>query len=109
MVTFVPGIQVMTPVSAGIINEENNQSVGTPTICEILASQTQPRAVNSLMTRLPAGISNLEVEGNKELCLIDGGFNNRLTGAGMRLYEMAEHPECVNIIGASDDVQDGMK
>eukprot|EP00957_Ditylum_brightwellii_P160754 12238490-Ditylum_brightwellii.AAC.1 len=63
------------------------------------------------MTRLPAGIytdqtgcqfqvnamrhlqiSNLEVEGNKELCLIDGGSNNSLAGAGMCLYEMAEHP-----------------
>eukprot|EP00957_Ditylum_brightwellii_P109875 8381249-Ditylum_brightwellii.AAC.1 len=60
-----------------------------------MASQTHPREVNSAMTRLPAGvytdqtghqfqvnavqrlqISNLEVEGNKELCLIDGGSNN---------------------------------
>eukprot|EP00957_Ditylum_brightwellii_P043233 3276296-Ditylum_brightwellii.AAC.1 len=56
MVIFAPGTQVMTPVSAGISNGENNQSGWTPTICEIMASQTQPRAVNSSMTRLPAGI-----------------------------------------------------
>eukprot|EP00957_Ditylum_brightwellii_P083264 6331077-Ditylum_brightwellii.AAC.1 len=85
----------MTLVSAGISNGENNQRGGTPTICEIMASQTQHREVNSSMTRLPAGvytdqtscqfqvnamqclqISNLGVEGNKELCLIDGGSNN---------------------------------
>eukprot|EP00957_Ditylum_brightwellii_P038348 2899031-Ditylum_brightwellii.AAC.1 len=60
-----------------------------------MASQTQPREVNSSLTRLPTGvymdqtvhqfqvnamqclqISNLEVERNKELCLIDGGSNN---------------------------------
>eukprot|EP00957_Ditylum_brightwellii_P200237 15264576-Ditylum_brightwellii.AAC.1 len=113
----------MTLVSAGISNGENNQSCGTPLICEIMASQTQPREVSSSMTRLPAGvytdqtgcqfevnamqrlhISNLEVEGRKELCLIDGDSNNGLAGAGIRLYEMAEHPECVDIIGTSDDV-----
>eukprot|EP00957_Ditylum_brightwellii_P004891 372611-Ditylum_brightwellii.AAC.1 len=44
----------MALVSAGISNEENNQSGGTPMICEIMASQTQPREVNSSMTRLPA-------------------------------------------------------
>eukprot|EP00957_Ditylum_brightwellii_P126409 9636060-Ditylum_brightwellii.AAC.1 len=54
-------------------------------------------------------ISNLEVEGNKDLCLIDGGSNNGLTGPGMCLYEMAEHPEHVDIIGASDEIQDRMK
>ena len=27
----------------------------------------------------------------------------------MRIFEMAEHPERVDIIGASDNVQDGMK
>eukprot|EP00957_Ditylum_brightwellii_P140475 10702822-Ditylum_brightwellii.AAC.1 len=54
-------------------------------------------------------ISNLEVEGNKELCFIDGGSNNGLAGAGMCIYEMAEHPEGEDIIGTSDDVQDGMK
>eukprot|EP00957_Ditylum_brightwellii_P200314 15271636-Ditylum_brightwellii.AAC.1 len=54
-------------------------------------------------------ISNLEVEWNKELCLIDGGSNNGLAGAGMCLYEMAEHPEHVDIIGASDGIQDIMK
>eukprot|EP00957_Ditylum_brightwellii_P028183 2128547-Ditylum_brightwellii.AAC.1 len=55
MVTFAPGTQVMTPVSAGISNGENNQSGGTPMIHEIMASQTQHREVNSAMTRLPAG------------------------------------------------------
>eukprot|EP00957_Ditylum_brightwellii_P121365 9255589-Ditylum_brightwellii.AAC.1 len=35
--------------------------------------------------------------------------NNALAGAGMHLYEMAEHPECVEIVGASDSIQDGMK
>eukprot|EP00957_Ditylum_brightwellii_P075111 5707638-Ditylum_brightwellii.AAC.1 len=128
MVTFAPGTQVMTLVSAGISDGENNQSGGTPMIREIMASQTQPREVNSSMARLPAGvymdqtgcqfqvngmqhlqISNLEVEGSKELCLIDGGSNNGLAGAGMRLYEMAEHPEHVDIIGASDGIQYGMK
>eukprot|EP00957_Ditylum_brightwellii_P077473 5886902-Ditylum_brightwellii.AAC.1 len=93
-----------------------------------MAFQTQPREVNSSMTRLPAGIytdqtvdqfqvdamqrlqiSNFEVEGNKELCLIDGGSNNGLVRTGMRLYEMVEHPECVDIINASDGIQDGMK
>eukprot|EP00957_Ditylum_brightwellii_P127929 9756227-Ditylum_brightwellii.AAC.1 len=54
-------------------------------------------------------ISNLEIEGNKELWLIDGGSNNCLAGVGMHLCKMAEHPEFVDIIGASDDVQDGMK
>eukprot|EP00957_Ditylum_brightwellii_P015591 1175693-Ditylum_brightwellii.AAC.1 len=54
-------------------------------------------------------ISNLEIEENKDLCLIDGGSNNGLEGARMRLYEMSEHPERVDIIGARDDVQDGMK
>eukprot|EP00957_Ditylum_brightwellii_P191090 14549888-Ditylum_brightwellii.AAC.1 len=111
MVTYTPGTQVMTLVSASISNGENDQSGGTPTICEIMASQTKPREVNSSMTRLPAGvymdqtgcqfqvnamghlqICNLEVEGNKELCSIDGGSNNGLAGAGMHLYEMAEHP-----------------
>eukprot|EP00957_Ditylum_brightwellii_P180910 13783171-Ditylum_brightwellii.AAC.1 len=78
-----------------------------------MASQTQSREVNSSMARLPASvytdqtagcqfqenvmqclqISSLEVEGSKELCLIDGGSNNGLAGAGMHLYEMAEHPE----------------
>eukprot|EP00957_Ditylum_brightwellii_P132812 10127034-Ditylum_brightwellii.AAC.1 len=74
-----------------------------------MASQTQPREVNSSMIRLPACISNFEVKENKELCLIDGGSNNGLAGTGMHQYEMAEHPERVDIIGASDDVQDGMK
>eukprot|EP00957_Ditylum_brightwellii_P075079 5704760-Ditylum_brightwellii.AAC.1 len=118
----------MTPVSAGISNGESNQSGGTPMIPEIIVSHTQPREVNSSMTRLPAGIytdqtghqfqvnamkhpqiSNLEVEGNKELCFTDGGSNNGLAEAGMHLYEMAEHPEHVDIIGTSDDVQDGIK
>eukprot|EP00957_Ditylum_brightwellii_P136177 10385534-Ditylum_brightwellii.AAC.1 len=54
-------------------------------------------------------INILEVEGNKELCIIDGGSNNSLAGAGMHLYELAEYPECVDIIDASDNVQDGMK
>eukprot|EP00957_Ditylum_brightwellii_P080136 6094501-Ditylum_brightwellii.AAC.1 len=81
----------MIPVSAGISNGENNQSGEAPMIHEIMAPQTQPREVNVSMTRLPVGvymdqtgcqfqvndmqhlqISNLEVEGNKELCLIDG-------------------------------------
>eukprot|EP00957_Ditylum_brightwellii_P189913 14457559-Ditylum_brightwellii.AAC.1 len=93
-----------------------------------MASQTQPREVNSSMTRLPAcvytdqtgcqfqvnaiqylQITNPEVEGNKELCLIDDSSNNGLAGPRMRLYEMAEHPERVDIIGANDDIQDGMK
>eukprot|EP00957_Ditylum_brightwellii_P025228 1909578-Ditylum_brightwellii.AAC.1 len=93
-----------------------------------MASHTQPREVNSSMTRLPAGtytnqtdrqfqvnamqhlkISNIEVEGNKEFCLIDDGSNNGLAGAGVCLYEMAEHPERVEIIGASNGVQDGTK
>eukprot|EP00957_Ditylum_brightwellii_P021987 1658391-Ditylum_brightwellii.AAC.1 len=56
MVTFAPGTQVMPPVLAGISNGENNQSGGTPTICEIMASQTQHREFNSSMTRLPAGV-----------------------------------------------------
>eukprot|EP00957_Ditylum_brightwellii_P129722 9895612-Ditylum_brightwellii.AAC.1 len=99
MLTFAPGTQVMTLVSAGISNEENNQSGGTPTVCGIMASQTQPREVNSSMTILPE-------EGSKQLYLIDGGSNNGLAGAGMRLYEMTEHPEHVDIISASDDVQD---
>eukprot|EP00957_Ditylum_brightwellii_P043911 3330478-Ditylum_brightwellii.AAC.1 len=54
MVTFAPGTRVMTLVSAGISNGESNQSGGTPMICESMASQTQPREVNSSMTRLPA-------------------------------------------------------
>eukprot|EP00957_Ditylum_brightwellii_P104326 7946544-Ditylum_brightwellii.AAC.1 len=54
-------------------------------------------------------ISNLDVEGNKESCLIAGGSNNGLAGARMCLYEIAEHPEQVDIIGTSDDTQDGMK
>eukprot|EP00957_Ditylum_brightwellii_P139261 10613723-Ditylum_brightwellii.AAC.1 len=81
----------MTPVSAGISNGENNQSGGTPTICEIMASQTQPREVNLSMTRLSVGVYMDQ------------------TGTGMCLYEIVEHPECVDIIGASDDVHDGMK
>eukprot|EP00957_Ditylum_brightwellii_P176803 13467403-Ditylum_brightwellii.AAC.1 len=52
MVTFTPGTQVMAPVSAGISNRENNQSGVTPTIHEIMASQTQPREVNLSMTEL---------------------------------------------------------
>ena len=128
-VTFVPGTQMMTPVPAGNnSNGENNQNGGTPTIREIMASQTQLRGVNSSMAMLPPGtytdqngrqfqvnamrrlhISNLEIEENQDLCLIDGGSNNGLAGAGMHLFEMAEHPERVDIIGASDNVQDGMK
>eukprot|EP00957_Ditylum_brightwellii_P110902 8458892-Ditylum_brightwellii.AAC.1 len=56
MVEFAPGTQVLTPVSVGISNGENSQSGGTPTIHGIIASQTQPREVNSSMTRLPTGI-----------------------------------------------------
>eukprot|EP00957_Ditylum_brightwellii_P147466 11228940-Ditylum_brightwellii.AAC.1 len=79
MVTFVPGTQVMPLILAGVSNGENNQSGGNPMICEIMASQTQPRETRcqfqvNAMQRLQ--ISNLEVEGNKELCLIDGGSNN---------------------------------
>eukprot|EP00957_Ditylum_brightwellii_P079584 6051311-Ditylum_brightwellii.AAC.1 len=75
-----------------------------------MASQTQPGETGSqfqvnAMQHLQ--ISNLEVEGYKELGLIDGGSNNGLAGAEMHLYEMAEHPECVEVIGASDDIQDG--
>eukprot|EP00957_Ditylum_brightwellii_P077585 5895434-Ditylum_brightwellii.AAC.2 len=40
MVTFAPGTQVMKLDSAGISNGKNNQSGGTPTIHEIMASQT---------------------------------------------------------------------
>eukprot|EP00957_Ditylum_brightwellii_P084702 6440304-Ditylum_brightwellii.AAC.1 len=43
MVTYAPGTQVMTLVLASISNGENSQSGGTPTIHEIMASQTQPR------------------------------------------------------------------
>eukprot|EP00957_Ditylum_brightwellii_P064645 4906228-Ditylum_brightwellii.AAC.1 len=119
---------MMTPVLAGISNRENSQSGGTPMICKIMASQTQPRDVNLSMPRLPAGvytdqkgcqfqvnamqclqISNLEIEENKELCLIDGCSNNSLAEAGMHLFEMAEFSEPVTIIGASDDVQNGIK
>eukprot|EP00957_Ditylum_brightwellii_P041258 3123611-Ditylum_brightwellii.AAC.1 len=120
---------MMTPVSAdNTTNGENNQSYGTSMIHEITVSQTQPRGVNSSMAMLPPGtytdqtgcqfqvnaiqrlhISNLEIEENRDLCLIDGDSNNGLAGAGMRLYDMAEHLEWVDIIGASDDVQDGMK
>eukprot|EP00957_Ditylum_brightwellii_P203821 15336374-Ditylum_brightwellii.AAC.1 len=56
MVTFAPDTQVITPVSFGISNGVNNQSGGTPTICEIMASQTHTREINSLITRQPAGI-----------------------------------------------------
>eukprot|EP00957_Ditylum_brightwellii_P034763 2634461-Ditylum_brightwellii.AAC.1 len=56
MVTLAPATQVITPVSTGMSNGENNQSGGTPTIHEIMASHTQPREVNSSMTRLPASI-----------------------------------------------------
>eukprot|EP00957_Ditylum_brightwellii_P207822 15354683-Ditylum_brightwellii.AAC.2 len=63
--------------------------------------QFQVNAIQCLQIR------NLEVEGNKELCLIHGGPNNGLEGAGMCIYEMAERPEHVDIIGASADVQDG--
>eukprot|EP00957_Ditylum_brightwellii_P054936 4163292-Ditylum_brightwellii.AAC.1 len=118
----------MTLVSAGISNGENNQTGGTPMVYETIASQTQPREVNLSMIRLPAGvytdqtgfqfqvndmqhlqISNLAVKGNKDLCLIAGSSNNGLAGAGMHLYEIAEYPEHIDIIGASDDIQDGMK
>eukprot|EP00957_Ditylum_brightwellii_P102285 7797543-Ditylum_brightwellii.AAC.1 len=84
----------MAPVSDGISNGENNQSGGTPAICEIMASQSQPKEtghqfqVNAIQH---FQISNLEVERNKELCLIDSVSNNGLAGAGMCLYEMAEH------------------
>eukprot|EP00957_Ditylum_brightwellii_P013602 1025996-Ditylum_brightwellii.AAC.1 len=45
---------MMTPVSAGnTSNGENNKNNGTPTIPEIMASQTQPRAANSSMAMLP--------------------------------------------------------
>eukprot|EP00957_Ditylum_brightwellii_P048818 3703816-Ditylum_brightwellii.AAC.1 len=123
IVAYTPDTQVITPVSAGISHGENNQSSEAPIICKIMASQAQPREIKSSMTRLPAGIytdhtgcqfqvndmqhfciSNLEVEENKEFCLNDGGSNNCLTGTGMCLYEMAEHPEPVDIIGASDDI-----
>eukprot|EP00957_Ditylum_brightwellii_P096024 7316037-Ditylum_brightwellii.AAC.1 len=88
----------MTPVSAGISNGENNQSDGTPTICEIMECTTQHRE-----------ISDLKVEGNKDICLIGDVSNNGLAETGMCLYEMAEYPEHVDIIGTSDNIQDGMK
>ena len=47
-------------------------------------------------------------EEDSNLCLVDGGANSGLTGAGMREYEMSESPERVDIIGASDDVENGM-
>eukprot|EP00957_Ditylum_brightwellii_P105910 8077697-Ditylum_brightwellii.AAC.1 len=43
MVLFALGTQVMIPISAGINNGESNQSGGTPTIREIMVSQTQHR------------------------------------------------------------------
>eukprot|EP00957_Ditylum_brightwellii_P021976 1657549-Ditylum_brightwellii.AAC.1 len=61
----------MTPFLAGISNGENNQCGETPTIHEIMASQTQPREFNSSMARLPAG---------------------------MHLYEMAEHPSMQTLL-----------
>ena len=119
---------MMMPVQAG--NNSYGESInsgGSPIIREIMRSQTKPKGVSSSRS-LPPGvytdqngrqfqinairrlhISNLEIEVNKELCLIDGGSNNGLAGAGMRLYEMAEYQERVDIIGASDNVQDGMK
>eukprot|EP00957_Ditylum_brightwellii_P145926 11112499-Ditylum_brightwellii.AAC.1 len=51
----------------------------------------------------------LEIEKNKELYFIDCGSSNGLVGAGMCLFDMAEHPEYVNITGASNYVQDGIK
>ena len=128
MVPYESGAQMMMPVQAGNSNyRESTHSGESPTIREIMKSQTKPKGVNSSMT-LPPGvytdqngrqfqinairrlhISNLEIEENKNLCLIDGGSNNGLAGAGMRLYEMAEYPERVDIIGASDNVQDEMK
>eukprot|EP00957_Ditylum_brightwellii_P165538 12602619-Ditylum_brightwellii.AAC.1 len=54
-------------------------------------------------------MSNLEEEGIKELRLIDDGSNNSLSGAGIHLYEIAKNVEHADIIGASDDVQDGIK
>eukprot|EP00957_Ditylum_brightwellii_P132488 10103317-Ditylum_brightwellii.AAC.1 len=56
MLMYTPDTQVMIPISTGIGNKENNQSGRTPIIHEIMASQTQPRGVNSSITMLPAGI-----------------------------------------------------
>lgn len=42
------------------------------------------------------------------LCLIDGGANNRLAGANMRLYEMDDHPERIDVVGTIDQVENGM-
>ena len=97
-----------------------------PSIREIFsARQTQSSMANSL----PPGrytsdtgrqfqvnasravrIHQVEATGTAaNLCLIDGGSNNGLAGAGMRLFELPEVPDRVDIVGASDSVQDGMR
>ena len=127
-VPYQSGTPMMMSVQAG--NNSYGESInrsGSPTIREIMRSQTKPRGVHSSRNLSPGvytyqngrqflinairclHISNLEIEVNKDLCLIDDGSNNGLAGAGMRLYEMAEYPERVDIIGARDNVQDGMK
>jgi uncharacterized protein YcfJ len=47
----------------------------------------------------------MEVESHRDLCLIDGGSNNGMAVANMRLFEQAEQLELVDIVGPSNQVE----
>ena len=97
-------------------------AVTQPTIANIMSASAASRSA------LPAGtytdasgrqfhvtalrrihLSALEVDAHDNLCLVDGGANNGLAGAAMRLLEQPEHPEMIDVVGASDRVESGMQ
>ncbi len=108
-------VSVSAPPASDAASHISN--ITTPTIREIMAARTQlppgtytdqggrQFQINTLRTLY---LSKMDVTSNDDLCLIDGGANNGLAGANMRLFEMNECPERIDVVGASDQVESGM-
>jgi hypothetical protein len=116
--TSVTETSVTPPAPAPMSTSTVVSAVTTPTIREIMSAQTQlPRGTYTDQTGRQfqinvarcVRITKLDIDAGEDLCLIDGGSNNGLAGANMRLLEMPEHPERIDVIGASDQVESGMR
>ena len=119
-------VEATAPIVPSVVpTPTNNTDVSEiPTIRSIMSAQTQS---HQTVAQLPPGIytsqdgrqftintlrkiriTSASVNDNDNLCLIDGGANSGLAGKCMREYEISEAPERVDIVGASDNVENGM-
>jgi hypothetical protein len=128
---FQPMVQV-----PAVVHVDAAQSTPIPSEAATMVSEATPwtqqqpsiRDIMSSQMRLPPGdyndsqgrryhintirvirLTHMELESHQDLCLIDGGSNNGLAGANMRLFEQAEQPELVDIVGPSNQVEPALR